>query len=85
MTDSHLDAAGANGGTQRRWVPAMDLVETEDHFILRADLPGMTEDDIAIELEVNVLTVSGERKPRRVSIGVGGGQGAIEGSESQQS
>jgi HSP20 family protein len=50
-----------NGGT-RRWSPAMDLLETEDHFVLRADLPGMREEDVAIELEDNVLTVSGERK-----------------------
>jgi HSP20 family protein len=41
--------------------PAMDLVETEQHFVLRADLPGLTESDVNIELEDNVLTVSGER------------------------
>jgi len=46
----------------RRWLPAMDLVETEDHFVLRADLPGLSEKDVNIELEDNVLTVSGERK-----------------------
>ena len=46
----------------RRWVPAMDLVETEDHFVLRADLPGVSEEDVRIEVEDNVLTVSGERK-----------------------
>ena len=40
----------------------MDLVETEEHFVLRADLPGLSEGDVAIELEDNVLTVSGERK-----------------------
>ena len=53
-----------NGGTTaaRRWIPAMDLVETEEHFVLKADLPGMTENDVNIELENNVLTVSGERK-----------------------
>jgi HSP20 family protein len=50
-----------NGGAVRRWVPSMDLVETEDHFVLRADLPGLSEGDVAIELEDNVLTVSGER------------------------
>ena len=34
---------GGNGGNQvRRWVPAMDLVETDAHFVLRADLPGLT-------------------------------------------
>ncbi len=53
---------GANGNSLRRWVPAMDLVETEDHFVLRADLPGLSEDDINIEFENNVLTISGERK-----------------------
>jgi HSP20 family protein len=53
---------GGNGGTLRRWMPAMDLVETEEHFVLRADLPGMSESDVNIEVEDRVLTVSGERK-----------------------
>jgi HSP20 family protein len=53
------------GGALRRWVPAMDLVETDDHFVLRADLPGLSEEDVSIELEDNVLTVSGERKAER--------------------
>jgi HSP20 family protein len=53
----------ANGGAAlRRWVPAMDLVETEAEFVLRADLPGVSESDVNIELEDHVLTVSGERK-----------------------
>jgi len=52
----------SNGRALPRWVPAMDLVETEDHFVLRADLPGLAEDDVSIELEDNVLTVSGERR-----------------------
>jgi len=42
--------------------PAMDLVETEGDFVLRADLPGLAEGDVNIELEDNVLTVSGERQ-----------------------
>jgi HSP20 family protein len=55
--------SGGNGGsTLRRWMPAMDLVETGDHFVLRADLPGMNEDDVKIEFEDGTLTVSGERK-----------------------
>jgi HSP20 family protein len=48
--------------TLRRWIPAMDLVETNEDFVLRADLPGLSEGDVNIELEDNVLTVSGERK-----------------------
>jgi HSP20 family protein len=52
----------SNGGSLRRWVPAMDLVETDDHFVLRVDLPGLSEEDVSIELEDTALTVSGERK-----------------------
>ena len=51
-----------NGGAFRRWIPPMDLVETDEHFVLRADLPGLSDEDVAIELEDNVLTVAGERK-----------------------
>ena len=54
--------APGNGATLRRWMPAMDLVETDDHFVLHADLPGLSEDDISIEFEDGALTVSGERK-----------------------
>jgi HSP20 family protein len=46
----------------RRWVPATDLVEEGDHYVLRADVPGVSEDDVTVELEDNVLTISGERK-----------------------
>ncbi len=54
--------SGGNGGALRHWIPAMDLVETKQHFILRADLPGLKESDVKVELEDNVLTISGERK-----------------------
>jgi HSP20 family protein len=61
---------GGNGGA-RRWTPAMDLLETEDEFVLRADLPGLSESDVNIELEDNVLTVSGERKAEHEERGEG--------------
>ena len=51
-----------SGAPLRRWIPAMDLVEGPDHFVLRADLPGMKQEDVSIEFEDNVLTISGERK-----------------------
>lgn len=50
------------GARSQRWAPAMDLVEAEDHYVLRADLPGMDENNVAIEINDNVLTVSGERR-----------------------
>lgn len=45
----------------RRWLPPMDLLETAEHYVLRADLPGLSDDDIDIQLQDNVLTVTGER------------------------
>ncbi|MHB8241340.1 MAG: Hsp20/alpha crystallin family protein [Solirubrobacteraceae bacterium] len=54
--------AGSNGVATRRWVPAVDLVEEDEQFVLRADLPGVSEDDVSVELEEDVLTISGERK-----------------------
>jgi HSP20 family protein len=59
--------AGNGGTTMRRWMPAMDLVETPDHFVLRADLPGLSQDDVKIEFEDGTLTVSGERKSEHES------------------
>jgi len=50
----------------QRWVPAMDLTEAEDHFILKADLPGLAEDDVSIEVQDNTLTISGERQAEHV-------------------
>jgi HSP20 family protein len=56
----------ARGGTaSRRWMPAMDLVETADQYVLRADLPGLSDDDVNLQLEDNVLTISGERNAQQ--------------------
>jgi HSP20 family protein len=66
LFDGFFQGRAGNGG-HRRWVPAMDLVESEDHLVLRADLPGMSEDDVSIEIKDGVLTVSGERKAEHES------------------
>jgi HSP20 family protein len=57
--DSPTSAAVTGAG---RWVPAMDLLEQGEHYVLRADLPGIEESDVQIELDDRVLTVSGERR-----------------------
>ncbi len=63
LFNTMFETPSAEGGSGlRRWTPAMDLVETDDHFVLRADLPGMSQEDISIEVEDRALTVSGERK-----------------------
>jgi HSP20 family protein len=60
-----IDPSGQPEGAERTWLPAVDVKETEKELRLSFDLPGMSEDDISIELQDNVLTVSGEREERR--------------------
>jgi HSP20 family protein len=49
-----------NGG--RRWAPPIDVFEREDAIFLKADLPGLDEDDLRIEVNDNALVISGERR-----------------------
>ena len=46
----------------RRFAPATDIVESDTHYILRADLPGVAEEDLSVKLDGDVLTISGERR-----------------------
>ena len=56
------DYVGDFEAGKRTWLPAVDIVETEDAFVATADLPGLKKDDIDVSLEDSVLTVSGERR-----------------------
>jgi len=56
---------GSDDDTSAVWAPRTDLSETDDAFRIRLDVPGMTKDDIAINLQNNTLTVSGERSSER--------------------
>jgi HSP20 family protein len=69
--DAFFGTRPGDGGATRRWVPAIDVVEDAEHLVLRADLPGMTEDDVEIEVKDGVLTVSGERKAEEKKEGEG--------------
>ena len=60
--DRVFDAFFGQTDQARRWVPPVDLVEAEDHFVLKADLPGLAEGDVSIEVQDGTLTISGERK-----------------------
>ena len=44
------------------WAPAVDIYETENELVLKADLPAIDEKDLDIRIENNTLTVRGERK-----------------------
>ena len=66
-----FDGPTPSGTTMRRWMPPMDLVEAGEEFVLRADLPGLSEEDVKIELEDSTLTISGERKAEHEAQGEG--------------
>jgi HSP20 family protein len=43
------------------WNPAVDLYEKDDHFVIKAELPGVDKKNISIDLKDRMLTISGER------------------------
>jgi HSP20 family protein len=47
------------------WIPAVDLEESETEFVLTAELPGLTEKDVEIEFDQNMLTFKGEKRTER--------------------
>ena len=57
-----LGAEGSRGRGRTQWIPPMEVRQREDGLVIRADLPGLSPDDVNIELENGVLTISGERQ-----------------------
>ncbi len=47
------------------WVPALDISETKDTVIVRADVPGINPEDLEITISGNVLTIKGEKKQEK--------------------
>ncbi len=44
------------------WVPAVDIKETEDSFVIVADIPGVKPEDIEVQMDNGVLTIKGEKQ-----------------------
>ncbi|MCY3552644.1 MAG: Hsp20/alpha crystallin family protein [Candidatus Poribacteria bacterium] len=51
------------------WMPTADICETENGFEIRAELPGVSEDDINISVTDNLLTIKGEKRQEEESEG----------------
>jgi len=62
--DRFLDTPDATRSGQflSGWLPAVDLYEDKDNFVVKAELPGMKKEEIDISLHDGFLTLSGERK-----------------------
>lgn len=48
--------------TGRPWTPPVDIIETENELVLKADIPDMDMKDIQVELENGTLSIKGQRK-----------------------
>ena len=55
-------SALTRSGDERPWAPTVDIFEKDDDVFIRAELPGVSRDDIDVSVEDGVLTLSGERK-----------------------
>jgi HSP20 family protein len=47
------------------WVPQIEVLHNNGQFMVRADLPGLTKDDVKVEVTDDRLTISGERKEEK--------------------
>ena len=53
-----------------KWYPAVDVLESKDSYLIRAELPGMKREDIKVEVKDGTLVLSGERKSEKPADGV---------------
>lgn len=51
-------------GGERAWAPAIDVVRDDGNIVVRADLPGIKAEEVKIEVEDDILTVSGEHEEK---------------------
>jgi HSP20 family protein len=59
--DEAFTTSMSGAETARVWVPAIDLIEKKDAYVVRAELPGVDRANIEITLEKSILTISGQK------------------------
>ena len=47
------------------WNPSVDISETKDNLIIKAEMPGMNKEDVKISIHDNILTLKGEKKQEK--------------------
>lgn len=67
--DQFFGRSDEGESTSAVWAPQTDLSETEDAFHIRLDVPGMSKEDITINLQDRMLTISGTRESKETQEG----------------
>jgi HSP20 family protein len=55
-------AGGESAPSSGSWMPALDVFETQDKFVVTVELPGVNPDEVDVSVEDSTLTITGERK-----------------------
>ena len=61
LDEAFTSSVNGNESSARLWVPAIDLFEKKDAYVVRAELPGVERSNIEITFEKNILTISGQK------------------------
>ncbi len=59
-------------GLAGNWIPAVNVEESADELLLTAELPGMREEDVNVNIETNILTIRGEKREAHEETDEGG-------------
>jgi HSP20 family protein len=70
LFDESFGRSWSNAEANRVWYPAVDILESKEAYLLRAELPGMNKEDFNLELKEGTLTLTGERKSTKPAEGV---------------
>ena len=62
LFENSVHAGGRDQAALAGWAPAVDIYETENELVIKADVPDMNEKDLDIRVENNLLTIRGDRK-----------------------
>ena len=65
LTNGFFESGFQDGSIERDFVPPCDIEEKDGHFLLSMDVPGLKKEDIHIEVEKEILTISGLRKEEK--------------------
>lgn len=61
VLDQAMNGSLPTGSASRVWIPALDILEKRDAYVVVAELPGVSENDVELSFEQNVLTIRGQK------------------------
>jgi HSP20 family protein len=62
---ARFDVPWDRRGGEAAWLPSLEIVERGGKLVIRADVPGLTKDDVKVEIRDDALTIEGERRQER--------------------